>query len=111
MFLVAPASSLLIMPSESTLALTLSMILVPASMASSTEVGRSPQPTQASIVTVSFASSETKMFTTTMSGRMAPTSTEIELPAAPVYDGLAAAQGRLYLACEDGTVRCMGEAK
>lgn len=34
---------------------------------------------------------------------------EHKLPATPVRDGLAAAYGRLYAACEDGTLRCLGE--
>jgi hypothetical protein len=33
---------------------------------------------------------------------------ELELPAAPVWDGLAAAGGRLYLTTEDGKLRCFG---
>ncbi|MHC4914210.1 MAG: outer membrane protein assembly factor BamB family protein, partial [Planctomycetota bacterium] len=33
---------------------------------------------------------------------------ELALPAAPVWDGLAAANGRLYLATEDGKLRCFG---
>jgi outer membrane protein assembly factor BamB len=33
----------------------------------------------------------------------------IELDAAPVVSGLAAAAGRLYVACEDGSLRCLGE--
>jgi hypothetical protein len=33
---------------------------------------------------------------------------EHELKAAPAWDSLAAANGRLYLSLEDGTVRCMG---
>ena len=31
---------------------------------------------------------------------------ECPLPALPVFDGLAAARGRLYLALRDGTVAC-----
>jgi hypothetical protein len=32
---------------------------------------------------------------------------ELRLPALPVWDGLAAANGRLYLSCRDGKVRCL----
>jgi hypothetical protein len=32
-----------------------------------------------------------------------------ELGAAPSYDGLAAAQGRLYIALQDGRVVCLGK--
>lgn len=32
---------------------------------------------------------------------------EIALDAPPVFDGLIAARGRLYLAAEDGTLRCL----
>jgi outer membrane protein assembly factor BamB len=35
------------------------------------------------------------------------TLSETSLSALPVFDGMAAAGGRLYLACEDGTVRCL----
>ncbi len=34
---------------------------------------------------------------------------ECELPAVPVFDGLAAARGRLYLSTLDGTVLCLAE--
>jgi sugar lactone lactonase YvrE len=46
-------------------------------------------------------------------GRLAAFSTdgeplgEIELPAPPVWDGMAAAGGRLYVALEDGRVLCL----
>jgi len=33
---------------------------------------------------------------------------EVKLPAPPVFDGLAAANGKLYLSCLDGKVRCLG---
>ena len=33
---------------------------------------------------------------------------EVRLDAAPVFDGLAAADGRLYVATRDGTLRCFG---
>ncbi len=33
--------------------------------------------------------------------------TERDLTAPPVFDGMAAADGRLYMACEDGSVMCM----
>ncbi len=36
---------------------------------------------------------------------------EYQLPAAPVYDGMAAAGGRLYLALKNGSVICMGPKK
>ncbi|MFW6161452.1 MAG: PQQ-binding-like beta-propeller repeat protein [Planctomycetota bacterium] len=35
------------------------------------------------------------------------TLSETPLPVRPVFDGMAAAGGRLYLSCEDGTVRCL----
>ncbi|MBM4032326.1 MAG: hypothetical protein FJ291_11120 [Planctomycetes bacterium] len=35
----------------------------------------------------------------------------IELAAAPVVSGLAAAGGRLYVTCEDGSLRCLGPAQ
>ncbi len=34
---------------------------------------------------------------------------EVKLPAPPVFDGLAAAHGKLYLSCLDGKVRCFGK--
>jgi hypothetical protein len=34
---------------------------------------------------------------------------EYQLDAAPVWDGMAAAEGRLYLATQDGKLRCFGE--
>jgi outer membrane protein assembly factor BamB len=37
------------------------------------------------------------------------TLSETALPVLPVFDGMAAAGGRLYLACEDGTVRCLAD--
>ncbi|MFO8012849.1 MAG: hypothetical protein R6X20_06030, partial [Phycisphaerae bacterium] len=36
---------------------------------------------------------------------------EVALDAPPVFDGMIAAGGRLYLACLDGTVRCLAGAK
>jgi hypothetical protein len=36
---------------------------------------------------------------------------ECELPSPPVFDGLAAAGGRLYMAAMDGKVVCFGGAK
>jgi outer membrane protein assembly factor BamB len=33
---------------------------------------------------------------------------EISLPARPVKDGIAAAYGRLYVSCQDGSVVCLG---
>jgi len=36
---------------------------------------------------------------------------EHKLPAPPVWDGMAAARGRLYLSLRDGTVVCLHEAK
>jgi outer membrane protein assembly factor BamB len=39
----------------------------------------------------------------------APTG-ELELPAPPVWDGLAAAGGNLYLPLKDGTVLCLDAA-
>jgi hypothetical protein len=33
---------------------------------------------------------------------------ESELARPPVFDGMAAAQGRIYLTTTDGTVRCLG---
>ena len=35
---------------------------------------------------------------------------ELTLPSVPVFDGMAAAGGRLYVAMVDGTVRCLGAA-
>jgi outer membrane protein assembly factor BamB len=35
---------------------------------------------------------------------------ELALDAPPVFDGLVAARGRLYLSAEDGTLRCLGAA-
>jgi hypothetical protein len=32
-----------------------------------------------------------------------------ELPAAPVWDSIAIAQGQLFISLADGTVQCMGE--
>ncbi len=34
---------------------------------------------------------------------------EFTLPASPVEDGIAAAGGRLFVACEDGVLRCFGK--
>ena len=34
---------------------------------------------------------------------------EHELEAAPAWDGIAAANGRLYIGLEDGTVQCLGK--
>ncbi len=31
------------------------------------------------------------------------------LPAEPVFDGMIAARGRLFVSCEDGKVRCFGK--
>jgi hypothetical protein len=31
------------------------------------------------------------------------------LPARPVFDGMAAANGRLYLALQDGQILCLGD--
>ena len=36
--------------------------------------------------------------------------TERRLDAAPVYDGMAAADGRLYLCTKDGKILCFGGA-
>ncbi len=36
---------------------------------------------------------------------------EVDLTSPPVWDGMAVAQGRLYVASMDGTVRCFGVAK
>jgi len=36
---------------------------------------------------------------------------ETSLDALPVWDGLTLARGSLFLACEDGTLRCFGEAE
>ena len=33
---------------------------------------------------------------------------ELKLESPPVFDGLAAASGRLYLSCLDGRLRCFG---
>ncbi len=33
---------------------------------------------------------------------------ELDLPAVPVFDGMASAGGRLYLSLNDGTVICLG---
>jgi outer membrane protein assembly factor BamB len=33
----------------------------------------------------------------------------LKLDSPPVYDGLAVADGRLFMACRDGTLRCFGE--
>jgi hypothetical protein len=34
---------------------------------------------------------------------------EVSLPSPPVFNGAAAASGRLYLTCEDGSVICLGK--
>ena len=34
---------------------------------------------------------------------------QVELPAAPRWDGLAVADGRIYVTTEDGRVLCLGE--
>ena len=34
---------------------------------------------------------------------------EVKLAAFPVFDGMAAAGGRLYVSCQDGTLRCLGK--
>ncbi len=36
---------------------------------------------------------------------------EYKLPTLPVFDGMAAARGRLYLSLQDGTLLCMGRGK
>ena len=36
---------------------------------------------------------------------------DLSLPAPPVFDGLAAAYGRAYVATEDGALRCFGEKR
>jgi len=36
---------------------------------------------------------------------------ELKLDAPPVYDGLAAASAKLFLAARDGTVRCFAGAE
>ncbi len=36
---------------------------------------------------------------------------DVNLPAPPVFDGLAAAYGRVYVAAEDGVLRCFGERR
>jgi hypothetical protein len=36
---------------------------------------------------------------------------ELKLPSLPVFDGMAAAGGRLFLSTADGTVVCLGEPK
>ena len=38
-------------------------------------------------------------------------STGMDLASPPVWDGMAVAQGRLYVSCLDGVVRCFGKAK
>ena len=35
----------------------------------------------------------------------------LDLPAVPVFDGMASAGGRLYLSLKDGTVICLGSGK
>lgn len=37
-------------------------------------------------------------------------SAEIDLESPPIWDGMAVAQGRLYIADMDGVVRCYGRA-
>jgi hypothetical protein len=34
---------------------------------------------------------------------------EYKIPAVPVWDGMMAANGRLFLSLKDGTVLCMGK--
>ena len=34
---------------------------------------------------------------------------ELKLDAPPVFDGMAAAGGKLYLSCLDGKLRCFGK--
>jgi len=34
---------------------------------------------------------------------------KVDLPVPPVWDGMIAAGGRLYVATKDGCLRCMGE--
>jgi hypothetical protein len=41
-------------------------------------------------------------------GQMA---SELKLKSPPVWDGMAVAQGRLYVATVDGKVLCFGKAK
>jgi hypothetical protein len=36
---------------------------------------------------------------------------EYELDAAPAWDGIAIANGQLYIALEDGKVKCLGHGK
>ena len=47
-------------------------------------------------------------FLQTLSAHRGTTLAEQPLEASPVWDGLAAATGRLYIAIEDGTVICLG---
>jgi hypothetical protein len=35
---------------------------------------------------------------------------EIELPATPVFDGMIAAGGRLFVSLEDGSLACLGSS-
>lgn len=34
-----------------------------------------------------------------------------ELPSAPVYDGMSAANGSLFISCKDGSILCFGNSK
>ena len=36
---------------------------------------------------------------------------ETELPSSPVFDGMAAAEGRLFLSLKDGSVICLGASR
>jgi hypothetical protein len=46
-----------------------------------------------------------------VSTRDGSTLKDYELKSLPVWDGLAAAQGRLYLATQDGSIVCFGAAR
>lgn len=43
-----------------------------------------------------------------VSGRTGRTLGEVRLDSPPVWDGISAAAGRLYVSLEDGTVVCLG---
>jgi hypothetical protein len=47
-------------------------------------------------------------FLHTLSAHHGTTLGELPLEASPVWDGLAAASGRLYVTLENGTVLCLG---
>jgi hypothetical protein len=38
-------------------------------------------------------------------------STKLQLDAPPVWDGMIAVEGRLYISLADGSIVCLGEAK